>query len=602
MSPEAVREKAPKVKDDLYKLRHSLAHVLAQAVLQMRPDAKLAFGPPVDNGFYYDFDFGDESPLGEEDLPEIQKRMRQILKENQQFEMRTLPVDEAVAYLSERHEVYKVEHCQRLKEAGNDEVSFYTNGPFDDLCEGPHVRSTRDLKHNIFKLDRVSGAYWLGDANRPSLTRIYEVAFASKQELDDYLFWRAEAEKRDHRVIGKQMGLFSFHDEARGNPFYLPHGVAVKDSLLDFWKRIHRLRGYVFIETPTILDRRLWETSGHWFNYRENMYTLKIDDEDCAVKPMNCPGGMLVYNESPKSFRELPLRVGELGHVHRHEMSGVLDGLRRVRAFTQDDAHIFMTPDQITDEIVGVIDLADTIYSVFGLEYELCLSTRPEEKTIGTDEMWEQATNGLRAALDRWGKSYTIDEGAGAFYGPKIDFMLRDALKRQHQCGTIQLDMALPERFDITFIGPDNAAHRAVMVHRALYGSIDRFLGILIEHFAGAFPFWLAPIQARVLPITDELNDYAANVATRLMEAGFRVDLNLRSDKINRKIRDAGPMHIPYLLVVGKREAEEGKVAPRLRGNEQLDPLTVDDLIARMLPENDPFHGMTPRWFPPKSE
>ncbi|HVJ80279.1 MAG TPA: threonine--tRNA ligase [Planctomycetia bacterium] len=592
---DPVRAKSEKVMDDLYKSRHSLAHVLAQAVLQIRPEAKLAFGPPIENGFYYDFDFGAETALTADDFSDLEDRMRKILKEDQKFEMRMLPAPDAIAHLESRGEKYKVEHCQRLQEKGNAEVSFYRNGPFEDLCEGPHVAGTRSIHPKSFQLDRVSGAYWLGDERRPMLVRIYGLAFATPEELKDFVFKREEAKKRDHRVLGPKMGLFSFHDEGRGFPFYLNNGMAVKDSLIDFWKTLHRRRGYQFISTPTVLNRSLWETSGHWMNYRENMYTLKIDDEDCAVKPMNCPGGILVYGETPKSFRELPLRVAELGHVHRHEKSGVLDGLRRVRAFTQDDAHVFMTPDQIAAEILEVIDLADAIYSTFDLEYELNLSTRPP-KSIGSDENWAKAEAGLKNALDAFGKPYGINPGDGAFYGPKIDFMLKDALDRQHQCGTIQLDMGLPERFDLTYVGSDNSPHRVVMIHRALYGSLDRFLGILIEHYAGEFPFWLAPVQARVLPITDEFNDYAWKVHDRLIDAGIRADVNDKSDKIGKKIRDAGPMKIPYLLVVGKKEADSEQVAPRQRSGTELPATGVDAIIAQMLAENDPFHGKQPRW------
>ena len=586
---------ADKPKDDLYRLRHSLAHVMAQAVQQMRPGAKLAFGPPVENGFYYDFDFSGLEPLTDKDFPEIEKRMRKIIAEDQKFEVRALPADDAAKMLEGRGEVYKVEHAQKLKNAGEKEVTFWKNGPFEDLCEGPHVPSTKALPPKSFAIDRTSAAYWLGDETRPSLTRIYGLAFHNEDELKEFIYRREEAKKRDHRVLGPRMGLFSFHDEGRGFPFYHNNGMAVKDALIDFWKKLHYRRGYQFVQTPTILNRKLWETSGHWFNYRENMYTLEIDDEDNAVKPMNCPGGFLMYGETPKSFRELPLRVAELGHVHRHEKSGVLDGLRRVRAFTQDDAHLFMTPEQIESEIFGVLDLADTIYSVFDLEYELNFSTRPE-KSIGSDENWKLAEEGLQKALERWGKPYNLNEGDGAFYGPKIDFMLKDALGRQHQCGTIQLDMNLAERFDLSYIGSDNAPHRVVMLHRALYGSLDRFMGILIEHYAGAFPFWLAPIQARVLPIVDDLNDYATQVYDKLIDAGFRADFNDKSDKIGKKIRDAGPMKIPYLLVVGKKEAEEGKVSPRLRDGTDLGAMPLDELIAKMTTENDPFFGKKPRW------
>jgi threonyl-tRNA synthetase len=584
-----------KVKDDLYKLRHSLAHILAQAVQQVRPTAKLAFGPPVEHGFYYDFDFGTEPALTEADFPDLEKRMRKIIAENQAFAGRSLPAAEAEAYLASRGETYKVEHCQKLAAAGNATIGFWKNGPFEDLCEGPHVESTRAIPPKCFQIDRVSGAYWLGDETRPSLTRFYGLAYETEEALKQYLYQREEAKKRDHRVLGPKMGLFSFHDEGRGFPFYLPNGMAMKDALIDFWKKLHYRRGYVFIQTPAILNRQLWETSGHWSHYRENMYTVKIDEEDCAVKPMNCPGGMLVYGETPKSFRELPLRVGELGHVHRHERSGVLDGLRRVRAFTQDDAHIFMTPEQISDEILGVIDLADVIYKVFGLEYELFLSTRPKG-SIGDDDTWAKAEAGLKDALDRFGKPYEINPGDGAFYGPKIDFMLSDALGRQHQCGTIQLDMALPERFDLNYIGSDNSPHRVVMVHRALYGSLDRFMGILIEHYAGAFPTWLAPIQARVLPITDELNEYAASIHEQLIDAGLRADVNDKSDKIGKKIRDAAAMKIPFLFVVGKKEAEAGQVAVRLRDGTELPPVPLAQAIAGIQQENDAFYGAEPRW------
>jgi threonyl-tRNA synthetase len=588
-----------KVKDDLYRLRHSLAHVMAQAVQQIRPGAKLAFGPPVEHGFYYDFDLTGLEPIADKDFPDIEKRMRKIIAEDQKFEVRSLAAADAAKMLEERGEPYKVEHANKLAAAGHAEITFWKNGPFEDLCEGPHVASTRALPPKSFSIDRTSGAYWLGDETRPSLTRIYGLAFHTEEELKEFVFRREEAKKRDHRILGQRMQLFSFHDEGRGFPFYLNNGVAMKDALIDFWKKLHYRRGYTFIQTPIILNRKLWETSGHWFNYKENMYTVEIDEEDCAVKPMNCPGGMLVYGEVPKSFRELPLRVGELGHVHRHEKSGVLDGLRRVRAFTQDDAHLFMTPEQIADEIFGVLDLADTIYSVFDLEYELFLSTKPE-KSIGSEENWRNAEDGLRSALEKWGKPYEVNEGDGAFYGPKIDFMLKDALGRSHQCGTIQLDMNLPERFDLTYIGSDNAPHRVVMLHRALYGSLDRFMGILIEHYAGAFPFWLAPIQARVLPIVDELNDYALSVHEKLSDAGFRVDVNDKSDKIGKKIRDAGPMKIPYLLVVGKKEAEADQVAARLRDGTELPPMSVDELIAKMTAENDPFFGKAPRWKLPK--
>ncbi len=584
-----------KVKDDLYKLRHSLAHILAQAVQQVRPGAKLAFGPPVEHGFYYDFDFGAEPALTEADFPDLEKRMRKIIAENQAFAGRSLPAAEAEAYMAGRGETYKVEHCQKLAAAGNATIGFWKNGPFEDLCEGPHVETTRAIPPKCFQIDRVSGAYWLGDETRPSLTRLYGLAYETEEALKAYVFQREEAKKCDHRVLGPKLGLFSFHDEGRGFPFYLPNGMRMKDALIDFWKKLHYRRGYVMIQTPAILNRQLWETSGHWSHYRENMYTVKIDEEDCAVKPMNCPGGMLVYGETPKSFRELPLRVGELGHVHRHERSGVLDGLRRVRAFTQDDAHIFMTPEQISDEILGVIDLADVIYKVFGLEYELFLSTRPKG-SIGDDATWEKAEAGLKDALDRFGKPYEINPGDGAFYGPKIDFMLSDALGRQHQCGTIQLDMALPERFDLNYIGSDNSPHRVVMVHRALYGSLDRFMGILIEHYAGAFPTWLAPLQCRVLPITDELNGYAATIHEQLIDAGLRADVNDKSDKIGKKIRDAAGMKIPFLFVVGKKEAEAGQVAVRLRDGTELPPVPLEQAIAGIQQENDPFYGAEPRW------
>ena len=583
-----------KVKDDLYKLRHSLAHVLAQAVLQIRPEAKLGFGPPIEDGFYYDFDFGDD-PITEDDLKDLESRMKKILKEDQVFGVRSLAPAEASQMLADKGETYKVQQVEKLANLGETEVTFWKNGPFEDLCEGPHVESTRKIPFNVFRLDRISGSYWLGDENNPQLTRIYGVAFESKDRLKSFLHWREEARKRDHRVVGKRMELFSFHEQGRGFPFYLANGMSLRDALVDFWKKLHRRRGYEFVSTPTILKRTLWETSGHWDNYRENMYALQIDDEDVAVKPMNCPGGMLIYTETPKSFRDLPLRVAELGHVHRHEKSGVLDGLRRVRAFTQDDAHIFMTPEQITDEVLGVVDLADTIYGVFGLTYELFLSTRPA-KAIGDDALWEAAEDGLRKALDAWGRPYTVNEGDGAFYGPKIDFMLQDALQRKHQCGTIQLDMALPERFDLTYVGSDNADHRVVMLHRALYGSLDRFMGILIEHYAGAFPTWLAPVQARVMPITDEINDYGREVLDALIDVDLRADGNFRSDKVNRKIRDAGALQIPYCLVVGKQEAEKGTVAPRGRDGSRLDPMPLADFVAKLKEENDPFSGRESRW------
>lgn len=578
-------EAEPGKKEQLRRIRHSLSHLLAQAVLELRPGTRLGFGPPVDNGFYYDFFL--VQPLAEGELPRIEERMRELVRESLVFQRQELGVEEALALLEQQGETFKAEYARELaRDRQLKTLSFYRSGDFGDMCEGPHVANTSEIPADSFRLDALAGAYWRGNERNPQMTRIYGLAFASKEELESYVHWREEARQRDHRVLNKQLRLFSLHEEGPGFPFYLHYGVMLKKVLFDFWRRLHYLHDYQELETPMILSRQLWETSGHWSYYKENMYTVTIDEGESAIKPMNCPGAMLVYAEAPKSYRDLPLRLAELGHVHRHELSGVLDGLRRVRAFTQDDAHIFMTPQQVTAEVLGVIRLTDTVYRAFDLGYELHLATRPPSGTIGSDEGWQQATAGLKRALEEWGRPYQLDEGEAAFYGPKIDFHLRDALRRTHQCGTVQLDMALPERFDLTYIGPDDAPHRVVMIHRAIYGSIDRFLGLLIEHYAGAFPFWLAPIQAKVLPITEKENEYGLRVFRQLREEGFRGEIDLRNEKIGKKIHDASPLKIPYLLVVGKKEAANEAVAPRTREGQALPPLPLAAFLARLRQEN----------------
>ena len=540
-------------------LRHTASHVMAQAVKRLYPNTKLAIGPSIADGFYYDMEF--ETPLTSDDFDKIEAEMKKIIKEDLKIERFTKPRAEAIEFMKEKGEPYKVELIEDLPEDA--ESSFYRQGEFTDLCAGPHLMSTKGVG-KAFKIMSLAGAYWRGDEHNKMLTRLYATAFAKKEELEAYITMMEEAKKRDHRKLGKELGLFMMHEAGPGFPFFLPNGMVLKNTLLDYWREIHKKAGYVEVSTPIILNRKLWETSGHWDHYKNNMYTTVIDDEDYAIKPMNCPGGVLVYASEPRSYRDLPLRVGELGLVHRHEKSGQLHGLRRVRCFTQDDAHIFMTPDQIKDEIKGVVALINEVYSLFGFEYHVELSTRPED-SMGSDEDWEMATEGLRSALDEIGLPYVVNEGDGAFYGPKIDFHLVDCIGRTWQCGTIQLDFQLPQRFELEYIGADGEKHRPIMIHRVVFGSIERFIGILIEHFAGAFPTWLAPVQVRVLPISDKYMDYAKKVEAQLNEAGIRVDVDTRSEKIGYKIREARKARIPYMLVVGEKEEAEGKVSVRSR-------------------------------------
>lgn len=538
--------------------RHTASHIMAQAIKRLYPDAKLAIGPSVSEGFYYDIDR--EIPLTAEDLEKIEAEMKKIVKESLPIERFELPREEAIAFMKEKEEPYKVELIQDLPEDAV--ISFYKQGEFTDLCAGPHLMTTKPVK--AFKLTSLAGAYWRGSEKNKMLTRIYGTAFTKKADLEEHLARIEEAKKRDHRKLGRELGLFMMRDEGPGFPFFLPKGMVLKNTLLDYWREIHTKAGYVEISTPIMLSRHLWETSGHWDHYKENMYTTVIDEQDFAIKPMNCPGGILAYQSEPRSYRDLPLRMGELGLVHRHEKSGQLHGLMRVRCFTQDDAHIFMTPEQIRDEIKGVASLIDQVYSLFGFKYHVELSTRPED-SMGSDEDWELATEALRGALDDLGLDYVVNEGDGAFYGPKIDFHLEDSIGRTWQCGTIQLDFQLPLRFELEYIGADGEKHRPIMIHRVAFGSIERFIGILIEHFAGAFPTWLSPVQVRVLAISDKYMDYGKKVLAQLQEAGIRADMDTRAEKIGYKIREARLEKIPYMVVVGAKEEEEGLVSVRSR-------------------------------------
>ena len=549
---------------------HTAAHIMAQAVKRLYPETKLAIGPSIANGFYYDLDR--ETAFTAEDLEKIEKEMKKIVKEALPLERFTKSREEAIAFFKEKEEPYKVKLIKDLPEGA--EISFYKQGEFTDLCAGPHLMSTKTVK--AFKLTSLAGAYWRGDEKNKMLTRIYGVAYPKKAQLDEYLHMMEEAKKRDHRKLGKELGLFMMCEEGPGFPFFLPKGMVLKNTLLDYWRELHKRCGYQEVSTPIILSRHLWETSGHWDHYKENMYTTVIDDEDFAIKPMNCPGGMLVYKAEPRSYKDLPLRVGELGLVHRHEKSGQLHGLMRVRCFTQDDAHIFMMPEQIRDEIKGVAALIDEVYSLFGFKYHVELSTRPDN-SMGSDEDWELATEGLRGALDDLGLDYVVNEGDGAFYGPKIDFHLTDSIGRTWQCGTIQLDMQLPQRFELEYTGADGEKHRPIMIHRVAFGSIERFIGILIEHFAGAFPTWLAPVQVKVLPISDKYMDYAQKVQDTLYNAGIRSEIDSRAEKIGYKIREAQMQKIPYMLVVGAKEEEAGVVSVRSRfaGDEGQKDLTA---------------------------
>ena len=558
--------------------RHTASHIMAQAIKRLYPDAKLAIGPSVADGFYYDIDR--ETPLTQEDLEKIEAEMKKIVKEALPIEQFTKPRAEAIAYFQEKEEPYKVELIEDLPEDAV--ISFYSQGEFTDLCAGPHLMTTKPVK--AFKLTSLAGAYWRGSEKNKMLQRIYGTAFPKKAELDEYLTMLEEAKKRDHRRLGKELGLFMIRDEGPGFPFFLPKGMVLKNTLLDYWREIHNKAGYVEIATPIMLSRHLWETSGHWDHYKENMYTTVIDEEDFAIKPMNCPGGILVYQSEPRSYRDLPLRMGELGLVHRHEKSGQLHGLMRVRCFTQDDAHIFMMPEQIREEIKGVAKLIDEVYSLFGFKYHVELSTRPED-SMGSDEDWEMATDALRGALDDLGLPYVVNEGDGAFYGPKIDFHLEDSIGRTWQCGTIQLDFQLPLRFELEYTGADGEKHRPIMIHRVAFGSIERFIGILIEHFAGAFPTWLAPIQVKVLPISDKYMDYAENVLAQLKDAGIRAELDSRAEKIGYKIREAQMQKVPYMLVVGAKEEESGLVSVRSRFEGDEGQKSTEEFIAALKEE-----------------
>ena len=560
-------------------LRHTASHVMAQAIMRLYPNTKLAIGPSISDGFYYDVD--PENPLTADDMAKIEGEMKKIVKEALPIERFTLPREEAIALMKEKDEPYKVELIEDLPEG--EEISFYRQGEFTDLCAGPHLMNTKDLG-KAYKLMNLAGAYWRGSEKNKMLTRVYATAFAKKADLEAYITMMEEAKKRDHRKIGKELGLFMMHEAGPGFPFFLPKGMVLKNTLLDYWREIHRKAGYVEISTPIILNRSLWETSGHWDHYKENMYTTVIDGEDYAIKPMNCPGGVLVYASEPRSYRDLPLRMGELGLVHRHEKSGQLHGLMRVRCFTQDDAHIFMTPEQIKDEIKGVANLIDQVYSLFGFKYHVELSTRPED-SMGSDEDWEMATDGLRSALDELGLPYVVNEGDGAFYGPKIDFHLEDCIGRTWQCGTIQLDFQLPQRFELEYTGADGEKHRPIMIHRVAFGSIERFIGILIEHFAGAFPTWLAPVQVKVLPISDKHMAYAEEVTKTLFDAGIRAEVDTRSEKIGYKIREAQMMKIPYMLVVGQKEEEEKTVSVRSRFAGDEGSLDLAAFIAKLQEE-----------------
>ena len=560
-------------------LRHTASHVMAQAVKRLYPNTKLAIGPSIADGFYYDMEF--ETPLTSDDFEKIEAEMKKIVKEDLKIERFTLPREKAIEFMKEKEEPYKVELIEDLPEG--EEISFYQQGEFVDLCAGPHLMSTKEVG-KAFKIMSLAGAYWRGDEHNQMLTRLYATAFAKKDELEAYITMMEEAKKRDHRKLGKELGLFMMHEAGPGFPFFLPKGMVLKNTLLDYWREIHRKAGYVEISSPVILNRSLWETSGHWDHYKNNMYTTVIDGEDYAIKPMNCPGGVLVYASDPRSYRDLPLRMGELGLVHRHEKSGQLHGLMRVRCFTQDDAHIFMTSEQIKDEIKGVAGLINEVYSLFGFQYHVELSTRPED-SMGSDEDWEMATDALRSALDELQLPYVVNEGDGAFYGPKIDFHLVDCIGRTWQCGTIQLDFQLPQRFELEYVGADGEKHRPIMIHRVVFGSIERFIGILIEHFAGAFPTWLAPVQVKVLPISDKYMDYAQNVLNKLTEAGIRAEVDTRAEKIGYKIREAQTAKIPYMLVVGQKEEEENTVSVRSRAAGDEGARSLDTFIADILKE-----------------
>ncbi len=565
----------------LHIIRHSAAHIMAQAIKRLYPEADFAYGPATDNGFYYDVDLGDAT-LSEDDLPAIEAEMKKIAKENLKFSVFELPREEAIALMEERGEKYKVEHIGDLPEDAR--ITFFQQGDYIDMCVGPHLTYTKALK--AFKLTGVSGAYWKADANNKMLTRVNGTAFATKDELDAHLTMLEEAKKRDHRRIGREMDLFMMRDEAPGFPFFLPNGMILKNTLLDYWREIHHEAGYVEISTPQIMNKQLWLTSGHWDHYKDNMYSTMIDDEEYCIKPMNCPGGVLVYSSKPHSYRELPIRAGEIGLVHRHELKGALHGLFRVRCFNQDDAHLFVTPEQLTDEIVGVVRLIDSVYQKFGFKYHVELSTRPED-SMGSDEDWAAAEEGLKVALDKLGMDYVVNEGDGAFYGPKIDFHLEDSLGRTWQCGTVQLDFQMPQNFDLTYVDADGEKKRPIMLHRVCFGSIERFIGILIEHFAGKFPVWLAPMQVKVLPVSEKSRDYANEVTAKLEAAGIRAVCDNRDEKIGYKIREARSTdRVPYMLILGEKEVEAGNISVRDRTNETV-PMGVDEFIAKVREEID---------------
>ena len=559
-------------------IRHSTAHVMAQAVKRIYGNVKLAIGPTVKNGFYYDFDL--DTPLTHGDIEKIEEEMNKIINEDLKFKRKDVSREEALKLMSEKGEDYKVQLINDLDESEN--ISLYEQGDFTDLCRGPHISSTKFIK--AFKLTSVAGAYWRGSEKNKMLQRIYGVAFATKKELDKYLNMIEEAKKRDHRKLGRELRLFEIMDEGPGFPFFLPKGVVLKNILIDYWRKLHNKAGYVEIETPIMLNKELWIRSGHWDHYKENMYTSMIDDKEFALKPMNCPGGMLVYKSEGHSYRDLPLRVGELGRVHRHELSGALHGLMRVRAFTQDDAHIFMLPEQIKSEILGVIKLIDEVYGTLGFKYNIELSTRPED-SMGSDEEWTMAESSLKEALDEGGLDYKINEGDGAFYGPKIDFHIEDSLGRSWQCGTIQLDFQLPQRFELEYIGSDGEKHRPIVIHRVIFGSIERFIGILIEHFAGKFPVWLAPVQVKVLPISDNFIEYGSKVLATLREAGIRCEIDNRSEKIGYKIREARNERVPYMIIVGEKEKNHGNISLRSREGGDEGSTSLEEFIARVQKE-----------------
>ncbi len=561
--------------------RHTTSHILAQAVKRLYPEAKLAIGPAIEDGFYYDIDI--DKPFQPEDLEALEAEMRKICKEKLKLVRTELPREEAIAFMRERSEPYKVELIEDLPKDAV--ISFYTQGDFTDLCAGPHLDSTGRVKGNAIKLTSCTGAYWRGDSNRKMLQRIYGTCFPTKAELDEHLARIEEAKKRDHRRLGKELGLFTLMEEGPGFPFFLPKGMVLRNTLIDYWRQVHKRYGYVEISTPVILNQELWHRSGHWDHYKDNMYTTVIDGEDYAVKPMNCPGGMLVYKSEPHSYRELPLRMAELGLVHRHELSGALHGLFRVRCFTQDDAHIFMTRDQMKDEIQNVVRLFDEVYSLFGLPYKIELSTMPEDH-MGELDVWQFAEATLKDAITDMGKSYEINEGDGAFYGPKLDFHLEDSLGRTWQCGTVQLDFQMPERFELEYVGADGEKHRPVMIHRVVLGSIERFIGVITEHFAGAFPTWLSPVQVKILPITDRVHDYAGEVSAKLEALGIRTEIDLRNEKLGYKIREAQMEKVPYKLIVGDKEAEDGTVAVRTREADK-GAMPLADFIEKLQEEID---------------